>query len=84
MTRVNHQCHKKAVQRIEGTKQHCDQNEFHAAGKDQRAGKKDTRAKSPCCRYKNRRKYLKKETLRKLAALVESSFECFAIFVVHN
>lgn len=26
----------------------------------------------------------KKETLRKLAALVESSFECFAIFVVHN
>ena len=40
MTRVNHQGHKKAIQRIEGTKQHCNQNEFHAAGKDQRAGKK--------------------------------------------
>lgn len=34
MTRVNHQCHKKAIQRIEWTQQHCDQNEFHAAGKD--------------------------------------------------
>lgn len=40
MTRVNHQCHKKAVQRIEGAQQHCDQNEFHAAGKDKRTGKK--------------------------------------------
>lgn len=40
MTRINHQRHKKAVQRIEGTKQHCDQNEFHAAGKDKRTGKK--------------------------------------------
>ena len=40
MTRVNHQCHKKAIQRIEGTKQHCDQNEFHAAGKDESTGKK--------------------------------------------
>ena len=40
MTRINHQCHKKAVQRIEGTKQHCDQNEFHAAGKNESAGKK--------------------------------------------
>ena len=40
MTRINHQCHKKAVQRIEGTKQHCDQNEFHAAGKDESTGKK--------------------------------------------
>ena len=33
MTRVNHQCHKKAVQRIEGAQQHRDQNEFHTAGK---------------------------------------------------
>lgn len=40
MTRVNHQCHKKAVQRIEGAQQHCDQNEFHAAGKDKRTAKK--------------------------------------------
>lgn len=40
MTRINHQRHKKAVQRIEGTKQHCDQNEFHAAGKDKRTGEK--------------------------------------------
>lgn len=40
MTRINHQCHKKAVQRIEGAQQHCDQNEFHAAGKDQCTGKK--------------------------------------------
>ena len=40
MTRVNHQCHKKAVQRIEGAQQHRDQNEFHAAGKDKRTGKK--------------------------------------------
>lgn len=40
MARINHQCHKKAVQRIEGTKQHCDQNEFHAAGKDESTGKK--------------------------------------------
>lgn len=40
MTRINHQCHKKAIQRIEGAQQHCDQNEFHAAGKDKRTGKK--------------------------------------------
>lgn len=40
MTRINHQCYKKAVQRIEGTKQHRDQNEFHTAGKDESAGKK--------------------------------------------
>lgn len=40
MTRVDHQCHKKAIQRIEGTKQHCDQNELHAAGKDKRTGEK--------------------------------------------
>ena len=40
MTRINHQCRKKAVQRIEWAQQHRDQNEFHAAGKDQRAGKK--------------------------------------------
>ena len=40
MARINHQCHKKAVQRIEGAQQHCDQNEFHAAGKDKRTGKK--------------------------------------------
>lgn len=40
MTRVNHQRHKKAVQRIEGAQQHCDQNEFHAAGKDESTGKK--------------------------------------------
>ena len=40
MTRVNHQCHKKAVQRIEGAQQHRDQNEFHAAGKDESTGKK--------------------------------------------
>lgn len=40
MTRINHQCHKKAVQRIEGTKQHRDQNEFHTAGKDESTSKK--------------------------------------------
>ena len=40
MTRINHQCHKKAIQRIEGAQQHCDQNEFHAAGKDKSTGKK--------------------------------------------
>ena len=40
MTRVNHQCHKKAVQRIEGVQQHRDQNEFHAAGKNESTGKK--------------------------------------------
>lgn len=40
MTRVNNQCHKKAVQRIEGTKQHRDQNEFHTACIDQCTGKK--------------------------------------------
>jgi len=40
MTRVNHQCHKKAVQRIEGAQQHRDQNEFHTAGKDKSTGKK--------------------------------------------
>lgn len=40
MTRVNHQCHKKAVQRIEGAQQHRDQNEFHAAGKNESTGKK--------------------------------------------
>lgn len=40
MTRINHQCHKKAVQRIEGAQQHRDQNEFHAAGKDESTGKK--------------------------------------------
>lgn len=40
MTRVNHQCHKKAVQRIEGTKQHCYQDKLHAAGKDKSTGKK--------------------------------------------
>lgn len=40
MARVNHQCHKKAVQRIERAQQHCDQNEFHAAGKDKRTGEK--------------------------------------------
>ena len=40
MTRVNHQCHKKAIQRIEGAQQHRDQNEFHAAGKDESTGKK--------------------------------------------
>lgn len=40
MTRINHQRHKKAVQRIEGAQQHCDQNEFHAAGKDESTGKK--------------------------------------------
>ena len=40
MTRINHQCHKKAVQRIEGTQQHRDQNEFHTAGKDESARKK--------------------------------------------
>lgn len=40
MARVNHQCHKKAVQRIEGTKQHCYQDKLHAAGKDKSTGKK--------------------------------------------
>ena len=40
MTRVNHQGHKKAIQRIEGTKQHCYQDKLHAAGKDESAGKK--------------------------------------------
>lgn len=40
MTRVNHQCHKKAVQRIEGAQQHRNQNEFHTAGKDESTGKK--------------------------------------------
>lgn len=40
MTRVNHQCHKKAVQRIEGAQQHCYQDKLHAAGKDKRTGKK--------------------------------------------
>ena len=40
MTRVNHQCHKKAIQRIEGTKQHCYQDKLHAAGKDKSTGKK--------------------------------------------
>lgn len=40
MTRINHQRHKKAVQRIEGAQQHRDQNEFHTAGKNQRTGKK--------------------------------------------
>lgn len=40
MTRINHQCHKKAVQRIEGAQQHRDQNEFHTAGKDESTGKK--------------------------------------------
>lgn len=47
MTRINHQRHKKAVQRIEGTKQHCDQNEFHAAGKDKRTGKNGYQGEKP-------------------------------------
>lgn len=47
MTRINHQCHKKAVQRIEGTKQHCDQNEFHAAGKDESTGKNGYQGEKP-------------------------------------
>lgn len=40
MTRVDHQCHKKAIQWIEGTKQHCYQDKLHAAGKDKSTGKK--------------------------------------------
>ena len=40
MTRVNHQGHKKAIQWIEGTKQHCYQYKLHAAGKDESTGKK--------------------------------------------